>query len=113
MVRSINVKWDDTSGEQAADRVESILANARAGGTKVVILIHGYGSGGQGGGAIRESVRERLADLLAERRVRTVIFGERFGPSNDEAIRLASQFQSLLAPHVFGAKNGGVTIVGF
>ncbi len=111
LVKTFNLKEDGVTGEGAADRMEALLANARAGGTKVAILIHGYGSGGQGG-ATRSAVRSRLAELARSRRVRAVVYGEEFGPQNDEAIRLASVHQSLLAPHVFGARNEGITIVG-
>ncbi|HEY5565497.1 MAG TPA: hypothetical protein VIL33_07895, partial [Rhodothermia bacterium] len=110
LVRTINVKLEDVPAENAADRMESMVGNAKAAGSKVVILIHGYGSAGRGG-ATRDAVRGRLARLLSERRVRTIIFGEDFGPSNDEAIRLASEHPALLAPHVFGAGNEGVTII--
>jgi len=111
LVRTINVKQEDVPAENAADRMETMVGNAKAAGSKVVILIHGYGSAGLGG-ATRNAVRHRLARLLSERRVRTVIFGEDFGPSSSEAIRLASDHPVLLAPHVFGAQNEGVTIVG-
>ena len=106
------MKQQEVPAENAADWMETILANARSAGTKVVILIHGYGSAGHGG-ATRDAVRNRLTRLLAERRVRTIIFGEDFGPSNDEAIRLAGDHRALLASHVFGAGNEGITIVRF
>jgi hypothetical protein len=90
--------------------METLVGNARAAGTKVVILIHGYGSEGRGG-AIKDTIRTRLVDMRANRRVRTSIPGEDFGPANDEAIRIASDHQALLAKHVFGAGNSGITIV--
>lgn len=111
LVKTFNLKEGGVTGEIAADRMETLLANARAGGVKVAILIHGYGSSGQGG-ATRAAVRSRLSQLAKSRRIRAMIFGEEFGPSNDDAIRLASTHQSLLAPHVFGAGNEGITIVG-
>ena len=110
-VRTFTVKWDDLPGEQAADRMETMLANARASGAKAAILIHGYGSTGRGGGAVRDAVRNRLKTLQAQRRIRSFIGGEDFGPSSDEAIRLAGNHHTLLAPHVFGAGNMGITIV--
>lgn len=109
-IKTINIKNGNPPADVAADRIETVLNNAREGGTSVLIVIHGYGSGGQGG-SIREAVRARLKSLLAARRAKAVIFGERFGPANPEAIRLASEHQTLLAPHVFGANNEGVTIV--
>lgn len=112
LVRTINLKQGDVSADNVADRMEAIVANARADGAKVAILIHGYGSEGRGG-AIRQAVRARLEKLQMQRRVRVVIFGEEFGPSNPEAIRLASEHQTLLARHVFGAENAGMTIVAF
>lgn len=110
VVKTVNLKEGNLHSDTAADRMEVILANARAGGTKVVILIHGYGSAGKGG-STKEVVRARLATLLRSRRVRTVVFGEDFGPTNDDAIRIASVQTTLLAPHLFGAGNQGVTIV--
>ncbi|MGA7306203.1 MAG: hypothetical protein WBW88_15095 [Rhodothermales bacterium] len=110
LVKTVNIKEGDPPADVAADRMETILANAKASGTKVVIVIHGYGSGGTGG-SIKEAVRKRLRSLKTDRRIRTFVFGENFGPTDDEAIRIAAEHQSLLAPHLFGAGNEGATIV--
>lgn len=110
VVKTINVKQDDLPADVAADRMETVLANARAAGTKILIVIHGYGSRGTGG-SIKEAVRSRLRRLQSEHRIRGMVFGEDFGPGNDDAIQIAAAHQTLLAPHVFGAGNEGITIV--
>lgn len=104
------MKQGDPPADVAADRLEAIVANARAARSKVLIIIHGYGSGGEGG-SIRASVRERLARMKEERKVRSIIFGEVFGAGNADALSLATEHRTLLAPHLFGAGNQGITVV--
>ena len=109
-LRTVNVKKGNPPAELAADQLESIINNARAEGTSALVVIHGYGSTGTGG-SIRRAVRTRLRRMQLEGTVTNVIPGEIFGPSNKDAIRLASDHQKLLAKHLFGAGNEGVTVV--
>ena len=110
LVKTINIKEGNPPADIAADRLETKINNARAGGTAIIIVIHGYGSSGAGG-SIRKAVRARLRRMQSERKVQNVIPGEIFGDANSDAIRLGSDHQVLLAKHLFGAGNEGVTVV--
>jgi hypothetical protein len=63
--------------EQALERLERDLREARACEAKVVRLIHGYGSSGRGG-KIRDSVRRELGRKLARGEVKNVTLGENY-----------------------------------
>ena len=59
----------------ALTHLESELAAARRRGVRLLRLIHGYGSRGVGG-RIRTRCRARLAQLLEERSIRGIVYGE-------------------------------------
>ena len=62
--------------QQALDRLEG-LTEQREPGIKALTLIHGYGSSGTGG-AIKTAVRQQLALLRQQGRIKEVIPGEEF-----------------------------------
>ena len=63
------------SVSEALQRLERELVLARQDKTKLLKLVHGYGSTGQGGD-IRIAVQKRLVELAESGHLRACIFGE-------------------------------------
>lgn len=70
-----NLKQDSPTVEEALERLRECLRNAVDLGIKVIILIHGYGSSGQGG-RIKWAVHEALENNQFSDRVDEFYFGE-------------------------------------
>ena len=58
-LRTVNLEQGKPKVEQAIARMNQAVFSARASGTKVIKLIHGYGSSGKGG-VIRTAVYREL-----------------------------------------------------
>lgn len=86
------------------------LRTARATGTHVVKLIHGYGSSGKGG-AIRSAVRRELEDRRRQGQIVAYIPGEDFSPFNADARQAVTRYPELARDRDYTRTNHGVTIV--
>lgn len=96
--------------EQALERLERDLREARACGAKLVRIIHGYGSSGRGG-KIRDAVRRELGRKLARGEVRAVVPGENYSPTTNVGRDLLSRFRELNPTERSDSANPGLTIV--
>ena len=96
--------------EQALERLERDLREARSCGAKLVRIIHGYGSSGQGG-KIRDAVRRELGRKLARGEVSLVINGENYSPTTNAGRDLLARFKELKTTERSDNSNHGLTIV--
>jgi hypothetical protein len=60
-VERINLEYNQPTVEQAITKLKSALSTAKNSGAKAIIIIHGYGSSGEGG-KIKPAVTRYLAD---------------------------------------------------
>ena len=109
-VISSNLEAGLPSTEQALDRLESALREARFCGSKVVRLIHGYGSTGRGG-KIRDAVRRELGRKLARAEVRAVVPGESYSSTTNSGRDLLSRFKELKTTERSDSSNPGLTLI--
>ncbi len=109
-VISSNLEAGLPSAEQALERLERTLREARSCGAKVVRLIHGYGSTGRGG-KIRDAVRRELGRMLARGEVSLVINGEIYSPTTNAGRDLLSRFKELKTTERSDSSNPGLTII--
>lgn len=86
------------------------LRTARANGTHLVKLIHGYGSTGKGG-AIRAAVRRELEERKRQGQVRLYIPGEEFSPFYEDARQAVCKYPELAKDRDYTRLNHGITIV--
>jgi DNA-nicking Smr family endonuclease len=70
-----NIKQDGPYVEEALDRLTDILRKSLEIGIKAIILIHGYGSSGEGG-RIKWAIHEALENNRYSDRVAEYHFGE-------------------------------------
>jgi hypothetical protein len=95
---------------EALQRLERELALARQEKTKLLKLVHGYGSTGAGGD-IRIAVQNRLLEMMQSGQIRGCIFGENWSKSDETAWKLLQSQADLKSDSDLGRGNRGITIV--
>jgi hypothetical protein len=95
---------------EALQRLDRELITARQEKTKLLKLVHGYGSTGVGGD-IRIAVQKRLMEMTQSGRIRGCIFGENWSKSDDFAWKLLQSQAELKSDPDLGRGNRGITIV--
>ena len=110
LVKVVNLEDGMPSVEQARARLNSELSVARAGGVKILKIIHGYGSSGVGGD-LRIGLQATLRQMADRREVRACIFGENWGKADESSWALLKQFPELKDDRDLGRGNRGITVV--
>jgi sialidase-1 len=109
-MRTINLEINRPTVEEARRRLLAEMKPAPGRGGKLLKVIHGWGSSGEGGRlgpAIRKSLRLRVK----EGRARLVVPGERFSADSLEGRELAERHPSVRADRDFNRANPGITVV--
>jgi hypothetical protein len=109
-IKTVDLKSDMPAVHEALQRLDGELAIARQQGAKLLKLIHGYGSSGEGGD-IRIAVQRRLHELAQDGHIRGCIFGENWSKSDDTAWGLVQSQPALKGDPDLGRRNRGITIV--
>ena len=86
------------------------LRTAKATGTHLVKLIHGYGSTGKGG-AIRSAVRRELEERQRQGQILCYIPGDEFSPFYENARQAVYKYPELTKDRDYTRTNQGITIV--
>ena len=87
--------------------MKRILPKYKAGGSRCLVLIHGYGSSGKGG-TIRITLRPWLESQVKNGKIRCVVYGENFNMFSGDARRLFQTYQDLR--EYYGDNNPGITV---
>ncbi len=93
-------------------RLDRALTAARYDGTRLLKLIHGYGSTGQGG-RLREEVWKALDRYKRNGLIVDFIPGEDFRISNEATWALLKKNPELKQDRDLGRNNRGITVVTF
>jgi len=109
-MRTINLKSDMPTVQEAISRLDDELAQARQQPATMLKIIHGYGSTGVGGD-IRIAVQKRLLEIMQNNQIRACIFGEDWSKSNERAWQLLKTQPELKRDPDLGRNNRGITIV--
>jgi len=109
-MKSANLKSDMPQVHVALQRLDRELSVARQEKAKLLKLIHGYGSTGEGGD-IRIAVQKRLLELVQNGQIRGCIFGENWAKSDETAWKLMQSHPELKSDSDLGRGNRGITIV--
>ncbi len=109
MIKTINVK-EECGIESALNRIDNEIKYAKYEGTGVLIIIHGYGSHGQGG-VIKDEIRNMLETLKKYKKIEEYIPGEKWGEEYPERKQIVKQFPVLIYNEQLINLNNGVTIV--
>jgi hypothetical protein len=108
--RMVNLEKGMPLVQQALNRLEAELAASRAQGCKVLTLIHGYGSSGEGG-AIKRAVNQHLQFLCHQGRIKEIIPGEKFEGRSGRGRQLLRRFPFLADHRDLNRANPGITLV--
>jgi hypothetical protein len=95
---------------EALQRMDRELSLARQEKIKLLKLVHGYGSSGEGGD-IRIAVQKHLVELTQNGRIRACIFGENWSKSDEATWKLMQSHAELKGDSDLGRRNQGITIV--
>jgi len=109
-MKVINIKKDMPNSEYAIFLMEKEIDIQRAMGENVLLVIHGYGSSGEGG-LIKREVKRDLERLKHFNKILDFIEGERCGETNETYKLMCSKFPELLISKDLGNLNSGVTII--
>lgn len=110
-VRDLDVEAGLPTVAEALRRLETQLARARADGVRVVRVIHGWGSATGGGGKIRVAARNWLLGQLEARRVRGLLFGDRYTHATPEGRDFIRRHPALRPAERTDRENPGITFV--
>ena len=94
----------------ALRRLAGILSTQRALRTRVIKLIHGYGSTGKGG-KIRSEVRRYLDDCRRKGTIKGYVKGEEFSIFSEETRALLARCPEVARDKDLEKYNNGITIV--
>lgn len=109
-MRVFNVEADLPSLEDARKRVMAEIRKAKRDGIRVLKIIHGYGSSGQGGKlciGLRKSFRLRGREGI----LRAAIAGEDFTIFNATALALIEAVPEVRGDPDLNATNEGITVL--
>jgi hypothetical protein len=106
----INLEEGLPTANVALLRLDHALSAARAEGTPLLKLIHGYGSSGVGG-RLREEVWKALDRFARNGIISAFIPGEDFRLSNEASWELIKRDKAIKQDRDFGRGNRGITIV--
>jgi len=110
IVSTINLKVDVLTPNDAVEHLEQELMGARTLGTRVIRVIHGYGSSGAGG-AMKDAVRRRLPALKRSGLIRAFVPGEDYSETGEGARALLSRCPELRAGLGVDRGNPGITFI--
>jgi hypothetical protein len=109
-IQVINLEAGMPTVQEALSRLEYELTSARRKKSKILKLIHGYGSSGTGGD-IRVAVQRKLVEMTESGQISDCIFGEDWSKSNEKTWKLLQSRPELKMDHDLERKNLGITIV--
>lgn len=108
-IKTVNVKEDMPSVQQARARLHGEISSAQRSGVKVLKIIHGYGSTGVGGD-LRIALQSTLRQMVGRREIRECIYGENWRTSDEHTWELLRRMPELKKDTDLGKANKGITI---
>lgn len=109
-MRVVNIKKDNPNVDYALFLIDEEIKYSRAVGNRVIVIIHGYGSHGQGG-AIRQGVKEYLPKLKKNGTIITYVFGENWGETNADVKEIERISPDIILNEHLSSINSGVSVI--
>ena len=110
MIRVVNIKQDNPNTDYALFLLDQEIRYSRATGNRVIVVIHGYGSHGQGG-LIKNAIKEYLPKLKKEHVITDYVFGENWGDLNETKKLITSICPEAILHENLQGLNAGVSVV--
>jgi Smr domain len=109
-LKIINLEAGLPDRVQALARLEDALERSRRHGTRVLKIVHGYGSSGIGG-ILRPVVRNFLRQAKERGEIRLFVNGESFSSFETRSKDLIAASPGLALDRDLGRANKGITLV--
>ncbi len=109
-MRTLQLKNGSPTVDEARQRLLRELDAAKQGGVRVLKVVHGWGSSGEGG-VLGPAIRRSLRLRVKEGRARLVVPGERFSSDTLEGRELLARHPSLRRDPDCNRGNPGITLV--
>ncbi len=110
MIKVVNIKKDFPNTDYALFLIDQEIKYCKATGVKGLVMIHGYGSHGQGG-AIKEAVKTYLPELKKNKIIEEYVFGENWGDTNPAKIKICDICPEFILHENLQGLNSGVSVV--
>lgn len=111
-VKTVNIKQNLPTSEEASFKLKTEIDIAKSRGIKVLKIIHGYGSTGEGG-VIRKMVHQYLKKIEAANKIHCFIPGESFTANNEKCRQSVNKYSWLKNDSDMNKNNKGITVVIF
>ncbi len=111
LVREVNVKGDMPTADVARERMRVEIQTARQAKARVLKVIHGYGSSGQGG-VLRSKLRQSLRKMEKQGAILGWLAGEEFDLHGEKGRWFLKRYPELEADHDYKRHNPGITLIG-
>ncbi len=109
-VETCNIKDGRPIADDALRHMDAAISRAKAGGTRVLRIIHGWGSGGVGG-VIKQEARASLRRMRVAGTIRGVVHGEDYSDRTNAGRLLLQRCPSLRNELRTDSGNPGITFV--
>jgi hypothetical protein len=109
-VRTINLETGHPTIDEARRRLLAELNATRSRGARLLKVIHGWGSSGEGG-RLAVAVRRSLRLRVKEGKAALMVTGERFSSDTVEGRELAQRHPGVRGDCDFNRANPGITVV--
>lgn len=112
-MRVINLEQGYPTAAQAMIKLKNQIYAVRASGVRECKIIHGYGSTGTGGGAIKSACLMELRTYKRQGIIKNYCPGDKFGPFSSEGRAMTAINPQLSKDVDWGRSNDGITVVSF
>ncbi len=109
-INTVNLKTGLPVVAEAMRRLVVGLQAARSKGAGLVRVIHGYGSGGEGG-RIKAAARKRLREMERRGEIKDLVPGEEYSESGKQGAALINDYPALKSTLRTDRRNPGITFV--
>ena len=109
-VETINIKEGFPPSDYAVANMEIFIEALKNTDTKVLKVVHGYGSHGVGG-EIKKLAHERLLVLKKQKKIKDFIPAEKFGEEQKHSDYILENFPELILDSDLKNYNSGITLV--
>jgi hypothetical protein len=107
---TLNLETGRPSIDDARRRLLGEIDSARRAGVRVLKVIHGWGSSGEGG-TLGPAIRKSLRLRVKEGKATLVVPGERFSSDTEEGRALLQRHPALRRDPDCNCANPGITVV--
>lgn len=110
MLEIIDLKKENCTVEYALAIVEIEIERASLAGTKVIKVLHGYGSHGKGG-LIFLNLRKVLSIWKKQGKIKDFFGGDKWNMSDHTALEILKSDKTIYNDEDFNRFNPGITII--